>query len=85
MEPAERIPLQMVVYRYVQCPKIGRDLGRDIRLTLSYDKEFGGKDGAKTLCDCECSRECGVGRVKGGVFVNDFSGCPFEKVRFWGA
>lgn len=84
MDETYRMPLQMVIYRYVKCPKIGRDIGRDIRLTLSYDKEFGGRDGAKTLSDCECSRECGVGRVKEGVFTRDFSGCPFSGVRFWG-
>lgn len=84
MDQAERLPLQMVVYKYVRCPRIPRDIGRDVRLTLTYDKRFGGSGGAKTLTDCECSRECGVGKVKNGVFTNDFSACPFEKVHFWG-
>lgn len=84
MGHAFRNPLQMVLYKYVKCPKLGRDIGRDIRLTLSYDKAFAGPDGAKTLMDCECSRECGVGKVKNGAFEQDFTKCPFGSVRFWG-
>ncbi|MEW5736837.1 MAG: hypothetical protein AB1921_18475 [Thermodesulfobacteriota bacterium] len=72
-------PMDLVDFRYVACPV----LGREIRLKTRFTRISPSKYGPKKLIDCTGGLDCGAVSVHQGKTVTDFSSCPFGKVAFF--
>ena len=72
--------MELVDFKYVYCPVLKREL----RIKRSYERYSQTEYGRKTLIDCTGARECGALWVADEKVNKNFSGCPFNSIRFIG-